>query len=128
MSNGIVNPKGRRNLNESSRSLVRPFFGLTDLQLGLIKPEIEKGPYVKPFSMVESRDQIMEIQEEIRRLRFRVRKKKSSILLMLRDKFDFTKFESEQTYFSAVTHNRVRIKKNGIQKKRKPPKKKAKKR
>ena len=73
MANGVINPKGRRNLNESNRNLTKPFFGESDDTLGLNKVNSIKKPYIKPFSEVESKTNTKEIKSEIRRLAFSVR-------------------------------------------------------
>lgn len=111
MANGVINPKGRRNLNESNRNLTKPFFGESDDTLGLNKANSIKKPYIKPFSKVESKTNTKEIKSEIRRLAFSVRKKKSSIVALLIELFEFSKFEAEHVYFVAITNDRVRLNK-----------------
>jgi len=111
MSNGVINPKGRRNLNESNRNLTKPFFGESDDSLGLNKVNWIKKPYIKPFSKVESKTNIKEIKSEIRRLAFSVRKKKSSIVALLIELYEFSKLEAEHVYFIAITNDRVRLNK-----------------
>ncbi len=90
---GIINPKGRIHLNETTRDMTpreRP---------SPTKKANKKVQQIKPFENIKNKENIEEIQKEIYRLSTKTKKKKSDILLLLCDKFSFDKIEAENIYF-----------------------------
>lgn len=118
MPNGIINPKGRRNLNETTRVIKRKLYGSDENSLGIVKAPTIKVPYKKPFNQIKSKTDKEAIFKEIRRLAFKVKKNKSAIVSLLSQYFQFSKTESEFIYFRAITNDRVKLKRNKSNKKR----------
>jgi hypothetical protein len=99
MPAGVTNPKGRRNLNETSRDMLRPFFITNDKKLFPKKKVIRE----KPFLNIQDKTDRKQIKVEIFRLLYYEKKGKSVILKWLREKFDFNKIEAENLYFASMT-------------------------
>lgn len=101
MSKGIINPKGRLDLNSTSRDLTPSYIPENDKSLGLEKDIILKSKVnTKPFSDIKSKTEIGKILAEIKRLQA-AGKYNSRIILWLRDKLDFTQIEAEFLIFKA---------------------------
>jgi hypothetical protein len=108
MPNGVINPKGRINLNETTRDISRQYYVLNDEKLGYNNPWKSEIKYKKPFAGIKSTKDTKAILTEIRRLAWQVKKKKSAIHDLLRETFGYTKLEAEFIYFKALTNDRIR--------------------
>lgn len=79
------------------------------------KREPNKKPYERPFDEIKSKLELDKIKSEIKRLFFKTTKTKTSILILLRDKFDFNKTEAEVIfYISTKKGSKVKISKKKI--------------
>lgn len=96
---GIINPHGRIHLNETARDL-------TPKEKTSNANQKSARSRVKPFANITSKADLEAIKQEIRRLYVKEKRKKSVILLLLRDELDFNKVESENIFFYTFRRKR----------------------
>ena len=96
----------------SSRSLLKPFWGENDKTLKLENVKILKSTSInsKPFHGLTKETPKNVVQREIRRVTFQLKLSKSKVLDILKDKLDIEGIELQNLYFFALKRN-VKIKK-----------------
>ncbi|MHA8066958.1 hypothetical protein V7S76_09770 [Aquirufa sp. ROCK2-A2] len=95
----------------SSRSLLKPFWGENDKTLKLEEVKIlgSKSQIIRPFQGIDKNFTKESIQNEIRRVTFKLRMSKSKVFEILKDKIVIDGVELQNLYFFSLKRN-VRLK------------------
>jgi len=93
--------------SNSSRSLLKPFFGETDKSLKLESIQILGSSIktIKPFQKINKQSSKESIQNEIRRLTFNLKFSKSKVLQLLKEKLSVDGVELQNLYFFSIKRN-----------------------
>ncbi len=96
----------------SSRSLLKPFWGENDRTLKLEEIKIISKPSTvkKPFQGINEKSSKQKIQNEIRRVTFKLKLSKSKVLEILKEILKIDGVELQNLYFFSLRRN-VKIKK-----------------
>lgn len=110
MPKGVINPKGKLILNETNRDMIRPYYG--DMDSDVIKPTAKqnKEKTQKPYQGIQSKKEINSIVCETRRIFRKTKKKKSAILILLKDIFNFSQVEAENIFHKSLKGNMTQSK------------------
>jgi hypothetical protein len=101
------------NLN-SSRSLLKPFFGENDKTLKLEEIKIlgNSSKFKKPFQEIDKKSSKEFIQNEIRRVTFNLKLSKTKVLQLLKEKLEIDGVELQNLYFFSIKRNvKLKLKK-----------------
>jgi hypothetical protein len=91
----------------SSRSLLKPFWGENDRTLKLEKIKIINSPFQtkRPFQGIDVNSSKPIVQNEIRRVTFKLKFSKSKVLEILKSKLKIDGVELQNLYFFSLKRN-----------------------
>ena len=99
MPPGVINPHGRIHLNETTRVIERPFYGESDVQLGLTKnPKKRKSK--NPYSKIKAKNSAA-IVEMTWKLIFKDKREKGTIVKLLIDQYKVNSTAADVIYYKA---------------------------
>lgn len=96
---GVINPHGRRDLGETTRIITRPFYGESDVQLGLVGGRGGRKSK-NPYSKIKAKKSAA-IIEMTWKLIFKMKREKGTIIKLLIDQYKIDSTASAVIYYKA---------------------------
>lgn len=98
MPRGVINPKGRSNLDETTRDMTHPFWGESDEQL---KGRRGKRKSKNPYSKIKIKNSLG-IIEMTWNLIFKSKREKVTVIRLMQEQYKFDKTCADIFYYKAL--------------------------